>query len=424
MSAPNIKTFLRLAHSYVETLQALLEAPQGVSETQLRERIQKERKRSTSVSHVFQQLKDHGLIEAKAEASAMYELKKRLENLFRELRREQTLSTPKVIQGHLEHIEEQRENVRMYAERGSVSGTQRALDRIDTTLEEIRTLSRNNKEAIVHRVTELRASPTRQTVRERFEVVNELMTDYIKPLERIVETSGAFESLFNRLRITLNQAEQRLADEPAVAREIHSTRARLRRARVDTFKNFEAARDEVEPLFHKQQRDNTLLQGASRLLKTVHHEDLKAIELPDRMRLVKIRIRTLFADDGMRHFLLDMLQYEPGPPDPITIPDPVERSPFLDREDVIQRARSACPIPDALAWLLATYDAVSPRQILAGYRYLLYSSAFRATFASNERTYRHRRYTFTAHPLRLDLASSNGKANDRIRSVSQHSYPS
>lgn len=403
MATPDLKTFLRLAHDHLHTLSALHNAPHGLRETDIRARLERTRSSAAgpSVAHVFRQLRDHGLIEPLPEQSALYEPTMRVRRLLREFQRAQSLTTPKVIRGHLEQLETDRNRLADYGRQGSQTGALRALERISEELEEIRRLSRQNREAILHRVTALRAETKGLSVQERFAAILEMIDDHIHPLERIVDTNGPAERHFIQLEETLTDVRTDFADAPAVFRELAFTGARLRRVRRRVLHNFEAARDEVIPLFESQKRSSMLARGASKLLKAVHAQGPQALGLDETIQIQYFHIRTPIDSDALRSFLLTMRSYTPAPPDPISKPDDSTTPLPAPRRDVlIAHLTRACPVPDVMDWLIAHYEEASTSHVLAAYRHVL-QSPLRVSFSSTPRTYVHGDYALTTAPAQV-----------------------
>ncbi len=401
----DLRTFFRLAYEHYDALTAICDAPHGLREAEIRGQLtQSSRQLTTSVEYAFQQLREQRLIEPVPGETAMYELTNQLNTLVREFRREQALTTPKVIQTRLEQITNLTQRLRERTDNENAHGTHLTLTSIDDEVEAIRTLSRTNREAVLHKITDVRAADTEQTVTQRFEIISDLMDDHIEPLVQIVETQGAFEGRFRQLRGVLSLADQTFSAHPSLPREIRATRARLRRARTDVLVNFEIARDEVQPLFERQRRDASIVRGASRLLKAVHHAGPDALRLPETMRLTSFTIRTALSAGPMRSFLLRMRHYTPPAPEPIR-PPAVDRSPVvLDRDTVIQQILEAAPVDDALDWILTTFDGLSRRSVLTAYRHILQSNELRISFGPDARPYRHDGCFFAAHPARVDIA--------------------
>ena len=409
MAGRDLKTFLRLAHDHLSTLQAIHAAPHGLREAEIRthlRRAQQGRSASTpSVPHIFRQLCTHGLIEPLPEQSAVYEPTMRIQRLLREFQREQVLSTPKVLRGHLEQIATDRERLRAFGETGSQSGAIRILERIGDEMEEIRRISRRNREAILSHVAALRAQTKGISVKDRFDVVLEMMNDHIDPLEELVRTGGMAEDQFSQLNTALGHVQPAFTDAPAVLRELAVARARLRRVRRRVLQNFETARDEVLPLFKEQKRSTMLVRGASQLLQAVHRAGPDVLRLPERLQLLRINIRTVFDDDAMRSFLLDMRAYTPALPAPIS--DDVADVPPVAlprRDELIAQIVQACPIDDVMARLVSQFEDADTSHVLAAYRYVLQSNELHVSFDTTPCTYPHGPYLIEAHPVRVEAA--------------------
>jgi len=303
MSTPDIKAFFRLAHQHFDALEALFNAREGMREAELRSRLDDDSPHTASAGHVFRELQANRLIEPRPAETASFELTPTVRDLFREFRRKQKLSTPNVIKTYLDRLEELMERLEDRVGQPTDAGVRRVLEDIDTEIEQIRTLSRSNREAVLNRVTELRAETRSNSVRERFRMINELLEDYVTPLKNIVQNRGAFETLFSELRTALSEAQASFSDNPSMARTLASTDARLQRVRRAVLDNFEAARQEITRLYEQHETNSEILKGASSLLNRVHHEGAGALELTDKMKLASFTMRTVFQDEGLSSYL-------------------------------------------------------------------------------------------------------------------------
>jgi len=403
MSTPDIKAFFRLAHENFDTLEVLFNTRGGMREAELRSHLDENSIQTASTGHVFQQLKAHRLIEPLPEESATFELTSQVRDLFRTYRRKQALSTPKAIQPYLDRLQELTKRLGRYAKQSSGSKVQRVVKPINTEIENIRTLSRSNREAVLNRVTELRAGMTTRSVRERFTTINELLEDYVTPLQEIVQNRGAFERLFSQLKTRLEEAKAVFVDDPSLARDLKSAKARLRRVRQSVVENFETARRETMRLYEQQKVSSDILEGASCLLNRVHHEGPESLDLIDEMQLGSFTMRTVFRNEGLRAYLHEMAGYEPPDPDPIQEPTTVQAPSLIDKESLVDMARSACPISDALGWLIDTLEQASPRRVLRSYRYLIQSSVLNTTFGGARREYDFDTTVLMAVPVRVHV---------------------
>lgn len=403
MSTPDIRAFFRLAHQHFGTLETLFNARGGVREAELRSHLDESSSHTASASYVFQQLQSHRLIEPLPEETASFELTPQVRDLFRTFRREQALSTPRAIQPYLDRLQELSARLRHHTEQTSGTGVHRGLELIDTEIEKIRTLSRSNREAVLNRVTELRAGTATHSVRERFAIINNLLEDYVTPLQNIIQSRGAFEQLFSQLRTTLGEARSVFTDDPSLARDLKSTRARLRRVRQSVVENFEVTRREAMRLYEQQKVNSDILEGASSLLNRVHHEGPESLGLVDEMKLGSFTMRTVFQNEGLRAYLHKMVGYEPPDPDPIQEPTAMQAPSLLAKEALVTEARSACPIPDAMGWLVETLEQASPPRALRAYRYLLQSPVLNTTFRGARREYDFGATVLTAVPVQVDV---------------------
>lgn len=403
MSTPDIKAFFRLAHQHFDALEALFNSKEGMREAELRSRLDDDSPHTASAGHVFRELQAHNLIEPRPAETASFELKPRVQDLFRTFRRKQKLSAPKAIHAYLDRLEELMERLRSRVEQSTQASVERVLEDIDTEIEQIRTLSRSNREAVLNRVTELRAETRSDSVRERFRMINELLEDYVTPLKNIVQNRGAFETLFSELRTALSEAQATFSDAPATTRAFISTKARLQRVRRAVLNNFEAAREEITRLYEQHEASSEILKGASSLLSRVHHEDADSLNLTGELKLASFTMRTVFQNEGLSSYLHKMAGYEPPDPEPIQKPSSADAPPVLNRETLIADARRSCPIPDAMDWLIGVLDEGEPRRTLRAYRYLLQRPRLGTTFQEDRKTYDLGGATVSATPVQVTI---------------------
>ena len=248
MSTPTLRTFFRLAHRHYEVLKALFGVRAGMQEAAFRARLA-ESVQSARPGYVFRQLQTHRLVTTRRGETASVVLTPFLRQLFGTFRREQVLSTPTPLRAYLDRLEELVDRLEQAGAQAGDAHQQRVLTAIDAEVDQIQMLSRSHRDAVLNRVMQLRADPDAHSVRERFEIINELLEDYVNPLRAIVRSEGAFEIRFERLEEGLGAAQE---DAPAAAerrRHITLLRHRLRSVRAQVLANFEAAYRETMRLY-------------------------------------------------------------------------------------------------------------------------------------------------------------------------------
>lgn len=405
MSTPTLRTFFRLAHRHYEVLKVVFGRRAGMREAAFRVRLA-ESVQSARPEYVFRQLKTHRLVTTRHGDTPSIVLTPFLRRLFGTFRREQVLSTPVPLRARLDQLQELTDRLEQSTAQADEAGQQRVLMAIDAEIDQIQMLSRSNRGAVLNHVMQLRADTDAHSVRERFEIINELLEDYVEPLGEIVRSEGAFEARFERLREVLGAAQE---DAPAASerrRHITSLRHHLRAVRVQVLKNFEAAHRETIRLYRTQERNSKLLEGAAALLRRVHHDGPEALEAVEPAAPASFAFRTAFRDEGLRAFLEEMAGYTPPDPDPLPVSTPAPPSPLQPQDALVEAACAADPIPDALAWVLECLDVTTARRVLRAYRLLLQSPELRATFGTERRCYDLAPEAVEIHavPVRLTVA--------------------
>lgn len=349
-TSPN--QFFRVLADNTDLVMVLFDRSE-VDEAELSSLIERHRSdASPSTEHTRRQLEEFGIIERAAHADAAFEVSQPVLDILAWLTRRQRLSSATVLRAYLDDIGQSEVELDGATRTGDASAAALALRELDTLIERVRSMSENNREAVVSEVQTLRAATEGVSTFDRFTVVGRLWERHLTPLRQVVRVQGEMESLLDRLRATLDDGEQRFLAHGPVHRGFSRALARLARMRRAAFDDHHAAIQEVEPLYRKVRRDSRWLLGASRALGRVRTEGSSSLGLDARMGLTGWRTRYLMTDEKVRARMAALVGYTPPQAVPIAAAPPAPDLPIVTRTELADAVREAMPIEDVLAFVL------------------------------------------------------------------------
>ncbi|MCB9609607.1 MAG: hypothetical protein H6716_23650 [Polyangiaceae bacterium] len=352
-TSPN--QFFRVLASNTDVVMVLFERGE-VDEAELLSLIERHgADASPSMEHTRRQLEEFGIIERTAHADASFEVSPPVADMLAWLTRRQRLSSATVLRAYLDDIGHSDVELNEAARAGDASAAARALRELDTLIERVRSLSENNREAVVSEVQRLRAATEGLSTSDRFTEVGRLWERYLMPLRQVVRVQGEMESLLDRLRSTLDDGEQRFLAHGPVQRGFSRALARLARMRRAAFDDHHAAIQEVEPLYRKVRRDSRWLLGASRALARIRTEGSSSMGLDARIGLTGWRTRYLMADEKVRARMAALVGYKPPQAVSIAAALPAPDLTIVTRSELAEAVGAAVPIDDVLAFVLRTW---------------------------------------------------------------------
>lgn len=307
---------------------------------------------SPSTEHTRHQLEEIGIIERTAHADASFEVSPPVADLLAWLTRRQRLSSATVLRAYLDELGHSEVELNAAARAGNASAAATSLRELDTQIERVRSLSENNREAVVSEVQRLRTSAESLATIDRFTEVGRLWERHLMPLRQVVRVQGEMEILLDRLRATLDDGEQRFLAHGPVHRGFSRALARLARMRRAAFGDHHAAIREVEPLYRKVRRDSTWVSGASRALERIRTQGRDSLDLNARMALTGWRTRNLMSDEKLRGRMVALAGYKPSQPVPIAAAAPAPELSIVTRHELMDAVRAEGRIDDVLAFVL------------------------------------------------------------------------
>ena len=383
-----------------------------VDEAELLALIERHRSDSSpAATHLRAQFEDLGIIERAAQADAVFEITQPVADLLAWLTRRQRLASATVLRAYLSDIGQSERELGEAILSGEPSAAAVGLRDLDSLVERVRTLSDGNREAVVSEAQGLRAASKGVSAVERFTLVERLWERHLTPLRQLVRVQGEMEHLLDRLRSTLDQGEDRFITHGPVQRGFSRALARLARMRRAAFDDHHAAIMEIEPLYRRVQRDSRWLRGASRALARIRIEGASSLNLDERLGLVGWRTRYLMSDEKIRARMAALVGYTPAAPTPIAAPAPPPELPLITREELERSVGVSIPIPDLLAFVLATWPDLSLSAQLRAFGELLggtYGAVTPREPAVAER-YRTRELEIEAVPISLNEPSGASK---------------
>lgn len=392
--AITIQDFFRFGNSYPQLLAALFDETDALDDIQLRALIGRHvDPGAPSHDTIKAQLLTYGVLEQAPYADSAYELRGEVRDLLGWILKRQELATADVIRGYLGQLARLMKEVRAAMSAPDWPATLQAMKELDRTLEKIRTHARSNFDSIATSVQTLQSERKGMTPRARFQVINRIWEQVLAPLRDLIDDRGSIEQRFDRLTLMLNELAAGEAAPAAVRRHATNTRARLVRTRRALSHCHDRAVREVEPLYKELRADSMLLEGASRLLKTLRQHGKSALELDKNLALEGWRPRGLISDDLLEARIAALQGYAPQHDAMLAEPPVAIVYHPLSRDEVRSALTQACPIEDVFDFVLAQWPTHSLSDQLRVFGWI-----HRGDFGPSDR---------------LDMPSSAGESGER-----------
>lgn len=257
---------------------------------------------------------------------------------------------------------------------------------IRTCVEALQGAIQGNLEAI-HRATEdYRKHPPR-SAKERWGRIRELWESYVLPMQDIFMPDGPFDAISMTLRKTLQEAEER--SPQAVLEDFQWAGYYLRRLGAYTFRAYQDAAREVQPLYEQAKRNARVALSASALISAYHrqalHQGMAPVE-EDWNRWFgfmdpwdESRSQRAFGT-GIATWLAQTWYRRTADAPPPVQPEFMERYrvPLSERVVMHRFKAKGGQADDLLPWLRAEFPEATLREILRAYHFLLKGTDSRA----------------------------------------------
>ncbi len=403
MAVVNPQTFFRFAADHHELLVELYQHRDGITEAELLQVIRRfAGEGSPSASYVVDRLRELGFIDYAPHATAQYEMTRPFAELMSSLLREYRLTSVEVIRGYFTAMDSMAAEISQAIVGKNGDLLVRSLNDTSEHVERMRHDSRRNRDEVISTAMRVKSNRDRVPPLRRYEMINRLWTRYLAPLRDMIDTQKAMDASLDRMERVLQEAEACFHLDGAVAPVVSMGRARVRRLRRDVVLDFRESIREIAPLYEELRRENALARGASHALEVMAKQGLTRMALPQQLGICNWQQQGLFSDSALQAYLVGLQGYVPGRPRPLQNSSTETAREHIRMDEFDARVAGALPIPDALAWLKASYPSAALSTMLRLYGRMHSGRYGVAGFGSSGEEYEMCDVTLTAYPMSLD----------------------
>lgn len=311
--------------------------------------------KSPSPSHMRRMIQDLGIIEPGAESDDTFELDDALGQYMSTLTHRQTITSAKIIQGYIHDINHRVEELRYSLDQKDAFAALRELQGTERTVKTIRTLSINNREAIVTQTQELRAGSSGTSRHQRFRNIVHLWKRYMRPLEDLVKANGAMDQSLALLRVEVEKGERVFRGNRDLGPKFSQVLAKIIRLQNDAFECHKSAIQELAPLYNEAARISRWSQGASIALSLIRRHGIDSLKMARSVTGARWKSRHILSDSKIRSRLVILRNYKPEPIREIGRSPEAPRLPVISPAEVLQRLQEIEKIDDILEFVFEAW---------------------------------------------------------------------
>lgn len=400
MAATSPQTFFRFAAEHHALLCELYYKRDGLAEAEVFALIRRHvDAQSPGAAYMRDRLLDLGIVEPSPEATAQFEMTRPVAGLLGYLLREYRLTSVEVIRSYFKAIDGLTAELEDAVDHTNSDVLVRINGEVEEHVARMRHDSRNNRQKVIADVMRVKINRERLPSRQRYAIINRLWTRYIVPLRDIIDTAKSMDAALDRLARVYADAHNQFAADTVVRQVVSGGEARVRRLRRDVLGDFNETLREITPLYEELRQETAIARGAAHAMERIAQEGLTAMRLPTRMGICNWRQLGLFSDLALEAYMHDLHGYTPRRPTPLAPPVTTSRQFHVDADQFAKSVQNALPIPDAMAWLIATYPEAPMVALLRLYGRLYSDRYGRTDFGPQTCRYRLGELCLSARPM-------------------------
>jgi hypothetical protein len=354
---------------------------------------------SPSSRYLVERLLQMGFLELPPDTDMAYEMPHAIGKLLGFLLQEYRLTSVEVIQGYLKALDRFCNELEQASIQHNGDAVARLIYEVDEHVERMRSDSLSNRYKIIDECEKAKVNRDKLSVRQRFELINDLYSKYLMPLRDMIDVSKEMDTQLERLQRSLAVGKNRFETKRHVRQLYDRASARLVRLKRDIDKDFRQSYLELRPLYERCRRETLIAQGASAALREIARTGIKKFDTSRYTGFAAFRTQGLMADIELEAYLYGIIHYEPKA---VRIePDrPTDAPPeFTGLSDLRQHLAGIDRIDDVLQWILEIFanEALSGQLRIYG---MFHSEHLgRLDFSDQRRSYQSHSITLKAYPM-------------------------
>jgi hypothetical protein len=311
---------------------------------------------SPSTPYLVDRLLLLGFLELSPDTDMAYEMPHAISKLLGFLLHEFRLTSMEVIQGYLQALDRFCDELEQAGTQKHGDAAVRVIYEIDEHIERMRSDSLNNRQRIIDECEKAKINHEKNSTRLRFELINHLYTQYLRPMRDMIDVSKEMDSQLERLQRCLTSGKDLFQIERHVRQLYNRTLARLLRLKRDINEDFRQSYRELMPLYERYRKETRMAQGATTALRTIARAGVKKLDLATHTGFASFRTQGLMADSELEAYLYGINHYEPRAvridPDLVAETAPV----FTGLSDLKRHLAECSHIEDVLQWILDVFS--------------------------------------------------------------------
>ena len=402
----NPEQFFRFGANYFSLLKDI-HARGEITDSDLRNLVKRHRQRqpnSPSTNYIVEQLLSLGFLETAPHATASNELTPSVQKILDYLLRAQRLTPFKVLEGYIEALGQLAKDLGAAISSTDASNAVRIMSECHDCIEQIRQYSSDNKESIIRETIFIRSNTNKQSVAERYEIVNRIREKYLVPLRGIIDIHKPIQESLNDLNHLFLEGRKHFKKlgHIALSDEFIKAKARLLRLSVSIRKDFDESGKEIEPLYKTLKKENQIIQGAAKALEIIDRKGVKELGIENLFHITRLPVEGLFSDSRLEGFFHELTNYNPVAPKVIaeSLDESIEIS-FIDPNILKDQIAKCYPLKDSFEWLLNKYPEENINAVLQAYLLVFNEGFGPVKFASEPKESKSHGYRIKYYPLQL-----------------------
>ena len=310
--------------------------------------------------NVTQRLIDMGVV-VQLPHSPSFEMGDFVQDIIADLKKEHTLGLALEIRVYLEDLNRHTRQIVAALEEKDLEKLHRHAVALDSRIKTILRHLHNNTAAVDEIVLRAKTRRTYVPARQRYGEVLEAWESYVEPLREMVEPSGPFEALFERIERELAHATRKLAKLSGAIKERRIFDVlvyRLVQLRSQLKIHLTLTAERLLPLVREVRRNSAVARGATIALQRIRRDGFFVAPIPEWLPVQrKVAPNAVSAEEHIEAYVADISKFKPKPQRLITSGSLRAQSPRrIDPERVLGQLRDDLPVEDLLDWLIGNYD--------------------------------------------------------------------
>ena len=310
--------------------------------------------------NVVQRLVENGII-VQLPNSPAFEMGEFVQDIMGHLKKEHSLGLADEIRVYLEDLDTQTGAIIQALDESDHEKLDRHARMLGSRIKTIQRHLNTNADALGEIVTRAKTRKRYIPLRQRYGEVLEAWESYVDPVREMIDPSGAFAALFERLENELQHAVRKLSGHGRLVterRQFEVLLYRLMALRSQLSTHVTDAREHLLPLVKEIRRNSTAARGASIALKRLRQDGVNNVPLEEWIPVSrKIAPNAIAGVDEIEAYLADLGSYSPEPQTFVSEPRGSRQEIVqLEPEDVLDDLRRELPVDDLFQWLVEHYD--------------------------------------------------------------------